>query len=277
MPELPPPVVKRDKPVRVALVLGSGGFRGAAHVGVLEVLEENDIQVDLIVGSSAGSFVGAFYADEPNALALKQKLLNARYEHLIDHSWVNALCAPFCPTGPVRGKALQNFMLNNMRSRDFSELKIQFVVVTTSLANNKMELLQTGPIIPAVHASTALPPYFAPVHIYQNTLVDGGIISRVPVNVAKEFNPQMIIAVDISKQPSLADLENAFQITSRAIDISYYELAKSQASEADFVIRPDIIGYGTFEDAYNHEFYEAGRTAALKQIAGIKEAFLKIK
>ena len=124
-----PPKPKPMKPVKVALVLSSGGFRGVAHIGVLEVLEENNIQVDLIVGSSAGSFIGAFYADDPSAAVLKSKLMNAKYENLIDTSWMNAIKAPFCPTGPVRGHALQKFMLTNMRSRDFDDLKIRLVEI----------------------------------------------------------------------------------------------------------------------------------------------------
>lgn len=277
VPDVPPPVTKPIKPVTVALVLSSGGFRGGAHVGVIEVLEENKIPVDLIVGSSAGSFVGAFYADEPNVGILKSKLLDTNYKQLVDTSWFSAIKAPFFPTGPIQGKALQNFMLRNMRSQDFSELKIPLVVVTTSIVSNQLEILQTGPIIPAVHASSALPPYFAPVRMYQNVFVDGAVIAPVPVAVARLYNPKLVIAVDISRQPSLSKLSNAFQVTSRSMDISFNELARRQASGADIIIRPEIIGYGPFEDGYNLEFYEAGRRAALAQIEDIKKAFLKIK
>lgn len=274
-PDLPPPP-KAMKPIKVALVLSSGGFRGAAHIGVIEVLEQNNIPIDLVVGSSAGSLVGALYADEPNAASLKQKLIDAKYDNLIDTSWIKVVQAPFCPTGPVRGRALQKFMLSHMRSRDFDELKVPLVVVATSLVNNELTAIRSGPIIPAVHASSALPPYFAPVSLYQDRFVDGGVIAPVPVNVAKQFNPKLIIAVDISKRPSLTEATNAFQITGRAIDISRDELARSQANEADIVIRPEIIGYGAFEDEYNQDFYAAGCRATLEKIDAIKKAFLKI-
>jgi NTE family protein len=277
VPDLPPPVAKRTKPVKVALVLSSGGFRGAAHLGAIEVFEEHGIPVDIIVGSSAGSFIGAFYADQPKVALIKDKLMSANYESLVDTSLVGAMQAAFYPTGPVRGVSLQNFMLKNMRSRDFKDLKIPLVVVTTSLMNNEPEVLQTGPIIPAVHASSALPPYFAPVRVYQNVFIDGAASSPVPVRVAKTFNPKIIIAVDITKKPSLTGPGNIFEITTRALDISFSELAKYQASEANFVIRPEIIGYGPFEDEYHEEFYQAGRKAALAQVDAIKAAYLKIK
>ena len=277
VPDFPPPPPKHTKPIKVALVLSSGGFRGAAHLGAISVLEEHHIPIDLIVGSSAGSFIGAFYADEPNVPAIKTKLMQANFEHLVDTSWFSAVQAPFCPTGPIHGSALQTFMLKNLRARDFQELKIPLVVVTTSMLNNQLEILQSGPIIPAVHASSALPPYFAPVRLYQNQYVDGGVICKVPVSVAKQFKPKFIIAVNISMKPSLSEIKNAFAMTSRALDISFYELARYQAKEADVVIEPEIIGYGSFDDAYHEEFYQAGRKAALAQIDAIKTAVLKIR
>lgn len=272
VPDLPPPVTKPIQDVRVALVLSSGGFRGSAHIGAIEVLEENNIPIDLIVGSSAGSFVGAFYADEPKIAELKSKLLTAKYKQLIDTSWISAIKAPFYPTGPIRGKALQKFMLSNMRSKDFNDLKIPLVVAATSIVNNKLEVIQTGPIIPAVHASMALPPYFAPVNVYEDSYVDGGITAPIPVALARNYNPQIVIAVDICKKPSRVGPTNAFQIASRAIDISYYELAQQQAKGADIVIRPEIIGYGPFDADDVLAFYYAGRKAALEQIEYIKVA-----
>lgn len=276
VPDMPPPVTKPIEHVNVALVLSSGGFRGAAHIGAIEVLEENNIPIDLIIGCSAGSVIGACYADEPNALALKNKFMTSRYDHFVETSWIGMLKAPFYPTGPVRGKALQNFMLSHMQSRDFNDLKIPLIVVTTSLMNNQIEALQTGPIIPAVHASSALPPYFAPVNMYQNSFVDGGVIAPIPVSVAKRYNPKLIIVVDITNKPSITAPRNAFQITGRAIDISRFELSKGQANLADIVIRPDIIGYSTFDDDYVEDFYLAGRRAALLNLDEIKAAVLKI-
>lgn len=277
VPDVPPPVTKPIKDVNVALVLSSGGFRGSAHIGVIEVLEENNIPIDLIVGSSAGSFIGAFYADEPNAAALKTKLLTANYKTLIDTSLLSALQSTMYRTGPIRGYALQRFMLKHMQARDFNDLKIPLLVATTSIMSNNLEVIQTGPIIPAVHASMALPPYFAPVHVYENSFVDGGVLAPVPVALAKAYNPKLIIAVDICKRPSRVEPTNVFQVTSRAIDLSYYELAERQATMADIVIRPEIIGYGPFDDEEIVEFYKAGRRAALLHIEEIKAAVLKFK
>lgn len=277
VPEVPPPITKPIQNVNVALVLSSGGFRSSAHIGVIEVLEENNIPIDLIAGSSGGSLVGVFYADEPNAAALKRKLLSARSAQLIDTSVISTLKAPFCRTGPIRGLKLHKFMQQNMKARDFSELKIPVLVTTTSIINNKLEVIQTGPIIPAVHASMALPPYFAPVHVYEDSFVDGGVLAPVPVAVAKAYNPKLIIAVDICKRPTRVEPENVFQVTSKAIDLWYSSLADMQAKQADIVIRPDIHGYGPFDDEDVEHYYQAGRRAALLHIDEIKAAVLKFQ
>lgn len=277
VPDLPPPITKQIQDVKVAVVLSSGGFRSSAHIGVLEVLEENNVPIDLIVGSSGGSFVGAFYAAEPNAAKLKTKLMQANFKQLVDTSILGVLQAAFYPTGPVRGHSLQKFMLENLAVSNFEDLKIPLLIATTSIRNNKLEIIQTGPIIPAVHASMALPPYFAPVNVYENSYVDGGVLAPVPVAAAKMYNPKLVIAVDICKRPSLVEPANGFQIASKAIDLSYYELAERQAQMADIVIRPEIRGYGPFDDEDVIEYYQAGRRAATKQIEHIKAALLKFQ
>lgn len=252
----PKPAPLRD--VKVALVLGAGGSRGLAHLGVLEVLEKEGIPIDLIVGSSAGSFMGALYADNPNIAAVKQKVINLKKEDLLDTSFKALLQAVVSLTGPIQGNALENYMVKHMRARNFNELKIPLIAVATNVDNNHIIMLRSGPVAPAVHASSALPPLFAPVSIYQQTLIDGGVVAPVPVQVARLFKPEMVIAVDISTPPSRAELKNAFELIYRAMNISFYELSRMQSTRAEITIHPDLVGYGTFDDQYNDRMYEKG-------------------
>ena len=195
---------------------------------------------------------------------------------LLDTSWTLAMKGAFSPVGPVQGLALKKFIVDNMQATRFKDLKIPLVIVATDIKANRAALLRSGPIAPAVHASSAMPPFFSPVHLYQTIYIDGGVIAPVPVKVAKQFNPKLIIAVDISKPPSISILKNAIQLTNRALDISFYKLAASQASEADIVIHPDLMGFGTFEDQYNQEFYLAGRKSALAMLDSIKHAVARL-
>ncbi len=120
--------------------------------------------------------------------------------------------------------------------------------MATNVDDNHMTLLRSGPIAPAVHASAALPPFFSPVRIYRQTLIDGGVLAPVPVQVAKLYKPKVIIAVDISTPPSRERSKNTFELLYRALHMSYYELSRMQSTRADITIQPDLVGYGTFED-----------------------------
>lgn len=269
-----PAVAPKAKPLKdigVALVLGAGGSRGFAHLGVLEVLEKEGIPIDLIVGSSAGSLVGALYCDTPNTARIKQKVINLKKEDLLDPSLSALIQASVRLTGPVQGNALEQFLVKELKAKNFEDLKIPLIAVATNVDNNHITLLRTGPVAPAVHASSALPPIFSPVSIYNQTLIDGGVIAPVPVQVARLFKPKIIIAVDISTPPSRAQLNNAFELLYRSLHISFYELSRMQSSRAEITIHPNLVGYGTFDDQYNQELYDKGREATQAVIAQIKK------
>lgn len=269
------PPHKPIKNVKVALVLGSGGARGLAHLGVLEVLEEHRIPVDLIIGSSAGSIIGSLYADNPDALAIKKKVINLKRKDLLDLSVKALFQGIFRLKGPIQGNALEAFMVKELKAKTFDELKIPFIAVATNVKINRLVPLRSGPIAPAVHASSALPPLFTPVELYHHLLVDGGVIAPVPVQVARQFKPKIVIAVDISTPPSKSELYNAFELLYRALHISFYELSRMQSTKADVNIHPNLAGYGTFDEEYNLEFYEIGRKAALAKVEEIKSLLAK--
>lgn len=265
------PEPKAIRNIDVALVLGAGGSRSLAHLGVIEVLEENHIPINLIVGSSAGSLIGVLYADTLNAQKLKEKVLFLKRDDLIDLSFRGFVGTPLTLTGPIPGLRLQKFLVDNLSAKKFEDLKIPVIAVATNMDTNCIELIQAGPIAPAINASSALPPFFAPVSLYGHTLVDGGVIAPVPVQIAKSFHPKIVIAVDIGTPPPFHTLGNAFELLNRALHISFYELSLMQSKLADVVIHPDMIGYGTFDDNFNFAMYEAGRVAAFKALPLIKK------
>ena len=269
----PLPAVDNIENVHVALVLGGGGARGIAHAGVIEILEAHHIPVDLIVGSSAGSIIGALYADEPCAMSLKEKVINLRKADLLDLSWYSGVKMLWgYMTGPVEGYALKRFLKKTMRSTAFSELKIPLAVVATEVDSGKTFIIRSGPLDSALHASSAIPMMFSPVRLYGRTLVDGGVASPVPVEVAKQFSPKLIIAVDIGTSPDYGPVNNIYQLAMRSLHISYFNLAQSQTRMADIVIHPAVDDYGIFDDSVNETLYEAGRQAALDALPSIQQA-----
>jgi NTE family protein len=272
-----PPIPEPLKNINIALVLGGGGSKGIAHVGVLKILEENNIPIDLIVGCSAGSAIGALYADYLNADIVKNIVLPVNKWDVLDPSIGDSLRMFVDLKGPIQGYYYENFLIKNLISKNIETLKIPLVVVTTDLFANQLYLLRSGPIAPAVHASSAIPPFFSPVRLYGKLLVDGGVKSPVPVNVAKLYKPKIIIAVDIGAPPPEEPLQNMWDVTYRSIWIFYYELSKKQRVEADIIISPDLRGHGTFEDGKKEELYYAGIQAAEEKIPLIREKMKKFK
>lgn len=260
-PPIPQAIIK--KPIRLALVLGGGGARGMAHVGVLEEFEKANIPIDVIVGCSAGSIVGALYADHPNAQRVKTLLAPLKKCDMLDLDIWNARY------GLVQGRCLKSVLKRSLCSTRFEDLKIPLYIVATDIMEGKLITFSSGPIIPAVHASSAVPFVFVPVLFYGRWLVDGGVADPIPVTVAKELEADIIVAVDLSELLQRTCPTNLFGIARRAAEIKFLLQTKSCVQGADVVISPDLIDVGMFDDTNSQRVYEAGRKAASKAIPQI--------
>lgn len=254
---------------RVALVLGGGGSKGFAHIGVIEVIEKHNIPIDLIVGTSAGSAVGALYADSKDIAKVKQILFKANNKQLLDFSFFETLKMLSGLSTPVLGQAYEDFINDNLSAKEFHNLKIPLVVVSVDALTGSKYLIKDGKVAPAVRASSAIPPIIAPVKIYGRTLIDGGVLEPVPVATAKKYKPQIIIAVDINNLPPQEMPKNSIELTYRALWLSYYQLSRMQSALADIDIHPNLNGHGTFEDHRKDELYLLGKKAAEQAIPQI--------
>lgn len=265
LPDTPPPIPECPPPpyIRVALVLGGGGARGMAHVGVLAEFEKAGIPIDLIVGCSAGSIIGALYADCPNACYVKHLLKPLRTWDILD---VNVWYGRY---GLVRGGALRRFLRNNLSCRCFEQLQIPLYVVATDLMAGQLVSFNSGSIIPAVHASSAVPFVFSPVYMYQRWLVDGGVSDPVPTRVARKTGAAIVIAVDLSSLLPRTCPTNLFGVARRSAEIKFLLQSESCMGGADVIIRPALGDMGLFDDRNPQNVYEAGCTAAKEAIPQI--------
>jgi len=270
LPEYPPEKLP-VKNIDVALVLGGGGARGFAHVAVLETLEKEGIPIDLIVGTSAGAAVGALYGSFVDAQKVKDLLLNLSKWDILDLSLCSTFRMCYDASGPISGYTLEKFFLETIPEAHIEHLKIPFAAVAVDIETGLPFVMKYGPIAPAVHASSAIPPFFAPVKLYGKTLVDGGVSLPVPVSVAKEYNPKLTIAVNISAPAEGGCLKGCVDLSYRSLLISYYVLSNIQAASADIVIHPELRGFGLFDDRSKQEIYQRGQQAAQAAIPSIKE------
>lgn len=262
-----PPYWGPKGPIRLALVLGAGGSRGLAHVGVLEELEEAGLKVDLIVACSAGSIVGALYADQPNIPRVRELLLGLQRRHYLDINWLST------KYGLAEGRALERFLEEQIGASDFSDLKIPLLVVATDLQKGELVCLGSGPIVPAVRASSSYPFVFHPVPLYGRTLVDGGVIDPLPVEIARKYHAELVLAVDTTEPLEDHEPQHLFSILKRCIDITYFKQGRHCVQNADFVIRPEVQGIGAFDDENGKIAYEAGRKAAREMLPRILETY----
>ena len=250
---------QQEKRPIIALVLGSGGARGYAHIGAIQVLEANGIKPDFIVGTSAGSIVGSLYASGKSAAELREIALSMKPNDVRD--------IRLDKKGVLDGKKVEDYVNQQVNDTPLELLKIPMYVVATELQQGRKMVFNAGNTGQAVRASVSIPSMFIPAVINHAEYVDGGLVSPVPVDVARDLGADIIIAVDILAQPMHTETSNVWGLFNQNINIMQYYLAKEELKRADIVIQPDIR-----EKA--HIFDVTGREATMQ--AGVTAAELKL-
>lgn len=263
-----PPVPGMDQGPRpkIALVLGGGAARGFAHVGVIRALEQERIPIDLIVGTSVGSLIGAIYANDLNSFELEWTAFSLEKEHLFDYGLLTA----FTGMGPVKGDKLEEFVRSKVPAKDIEQLKIPFAAVATDLNRGTRVVLDTGPVARAVRASCSIPGIFQPVNHQGKMLVDGGVVDNIPIDVAREKGADIIIAVDISEHLVNFNIVNVVDVVIQATNIMFSENVKNQKQGADVLIRPRIGDVSTLDFTQKKRCMQAGMEATQQMMPAVR-------
>jgi len=251
----PPPLVKLPpKPPRLGLALGGGAARGFAHIGVIQVLEENGIKVDLVAGTSAGSLLAAIYASGRNGKEM-QALAESMDEGAIT-DW------SFPLRGLIRGEALARYVRDKTGGKGIEQMALPLGIVATDLSDGSAILFRSGDTGTAVRASSAVPAVFQPVKIGQREYVDGGLVSPVPVRFAREMGAQLVIAVDITSPPEKDPPGDAFRMLMQTFSIMGRSINSFELRDADVLIRPRLDGVASADFTARRRAIQAGRDAA---------------
>ncbi len=249
----PPPAPQQVRPAKVALVLGAGAAKGFAHVGVIKVLEAKKIPIHLVVGTSAGSFVGSLYAYGYDGYALQEMAMSLQKKD------VSELTIP--SNGFIKGERLRDFINSKVRNQPIEKLKIPFYAVTTDIRTGKEVVFTSGNTGMAVQASAAVPGVYQPARFSGTSYVDGGLVNPVAVDVARRFGADLVIAVDITN-----DVENSIPTSTmdtimKSLEIMYHTIAKSPQDQADLVIRPQVGFVGSADFDKRHQAILEGEKA----------------
>jgi NTE family protein len=256
----------------IALVLSGGAARGFAHVGVIRVLEQNGIKPDLIVGSSAGSIVGALYASGLDATELDAALAAMDMSLFNDVVWPRFGVLPG-ELGLVSGERLRRFVFSRLKRSLIQDFPIRFAAVATDLESGTARAFNSGDASLAVKASTAVPGLMSPVPIAGSNYADGQIAAPIPVQVARRLGAQTVIAVDVIYPPHDSSLTNPVRVLFQAFLISTYQLREVQLRDADIVITPDIEHTsGQLGIDARARLVQAGEKAAREALPRIREA-----
>lgn len=281
-----------DRP-RIGLVLGGGGARGAAHIGVLQELERQRVPIDAIAGTSMGAIVGSLYAsgkspadlealvdsidwadafvDNPdrNDLSFRRKQDDAAYPAPLELGISGGEL--LIPKGLIQGQKLQQILREQLlpvsHIEDFDDLPTPFRAVASDIESGELYVMSGGDLALAARASMSAPGIFAPVVVDGHTLVDGGLVGNVPVSVIREMDVDIVIAVDVEfplYKPE--ELQSALEITEQMLTILIRKETLRELSGLgadDILIRPDLGEYGStnFDDI--GEVIEPGRAAAI--------------
>ena len=266
-PQPPQSPVAVPKALKIGLALGGGAARGFAHIGVIKVLEANGIVPDIVVGTSAGSLVGALYAAGNNGMALQKLAME------MDEAAISDWSVPFfsSSTGVLKGEGVQQYVNRAVHNQPIEKLRIPFGAVATDLKTGQPILFRRGNTGAAVRASSAVPGVFQPVRVGNVDYVDGGLVSPVPVSFARKMGADFVIAVNISAQPDTQPASSTFEVLLQTFAIMGQSLNQYELKQADIVIRPELANMKGNDFTSRGPAIIAGEKAALALIAEIRQ------
>jgi NTE family protein len=262
-PPPPPPRPIVIPPPKIALVLGGGAARGFAHVGVIKMLESQGLAPDMIVGTSAGSVVGALYAAGITGFDLQRRALDLDEKSVSDWALPNR--------GFIKGESLQKYINEAVKGRTIDKLAKPLGIVATDLHSGESVVFRRGNTGMAVRASSSVPGVFQPVTIDGREFVDGGLTSPVPVRAARDMGADIVIAVDISQEPLRAKVQGTIDVLLQTFLIMGRTIAAQELQSADVVVSPATAELASASFDSRHLAILEGEKAALAAVPRIRE------
>lgn len=258
----PPPVAPAPVKLKIGLALGGGAAKGFAHIGVIKMLEASGIHPDVVTGTSAGSVVGALYASGLDAFQLQETAFGLDEAKIRDVRLFSG--------GLVQGQALQDYVNQLLHNQPIEHLKMPFAAVATELETGARTVFVRGNAGQAVRASSSIPGVFEPTEIHGRHFVDGGVVSPIPVDAARQLGADFVIAVDISSGPDGSNPQGMMNIVGQSISIMGRQLAAQENARADVVIRPRLGGIGPTDFEQKNQAILEGEKAAIAAMPAIR-------
>jgi len=259
----PPP------PIRVGVALGGGAAKGFAHIGVIKMLEASGIHPVVVSGTSAGSVVGAMYASGMDPFQMQQHAFALDEASIRDVSLFSG--------GVMKGQKLQDYVNQLVGGRTIERMRRPFAAVSTQLETGQRTVFTRGNTGQAVRASSSVPGVFEPVAIGKWHYVDGGIVSPVPVDAARQLGADFVIAIDISTKASGKAPGSLLGNVNQSIAIMGQKLGAQELARADVVVRPNVREIGPTDFEQRNNAILEGERAALAAMPQIRARLAQLR
>jgi len=218
----------------IGLALGSGAYRGFAHIGVIRSFEKNNIPIDYLSGSSIGAWAAAYYAFFKDISPLEKDLIDNQKENmslLFDFGWTGGL---------ISGEKFTDYLAKKLHSCQFSGLQIPLRIVATNLADGRPYIFSEGNVATAVRASCSVPLVFKALRLEDKFLVDGGLSNPVPNDLVRDLGADIVIGVNLYNKNEFQKIKyKESNIVVRSMMVMLTSLSKAVMSQADIVVEPD--------------------------------------
>jgi NTE family protein len=262
---------------KIGLALGSGAFRGLAHIGVIKALEEEHIPIDYISGASVGALIAAYYSVFGDFEMLEKEIIGQSNTYLPGISDLGF------KGGLVSGHKFELMIEKLLSNYNFEHTNIPLQIVATDLTAGKSMAFSTGNLARAVRASCSMPILFEPTNFKNHQLVDGGLSDPVPVNILKETGADVVIAVNLYHKNEFIDRKFTMaRIVMRSVRIAVYNLSQFSIQQADVVLAPDLSSFiqtNDFKKYFRQEIFnqliEIGYHESKRHLPAIKKAIAR--
>ncbi|MFO7942000.1 MAG: patatin-like phospholipase family protein [Bacillota bacterium] len=247
-----------------ALVLGGGAAWGLSHIGVIEVLREEGIPIDLVAGTSVGAIIGSLLARELTTEEIIEVVAEVQWTDL------GTLTVP--RLGFADSSSIETFLEELIGTGcEFSDLEIPLKIVATDLRQGGQVVLDEGLVARAARASACIPVIFTPVESDNTLLVDGGVVNNLPVDVARAAGASRIIAVELAQSFPKETPDNLAELGYMAFAVMQKRNTEANSEDADVLLRPDLDGFSSMDLSAHEELIERGRREAISHLEEIRE------
>ncbi len=259
--------------MKVGIAMGGGGARGLAHIGVLKALQEENVPIDMIAGTSVGALIGGLFSAGISTVEMEEMSSEIGWSALTNYSRLS-LFRLLVMEQQLSTHNMEVYLRKHIGDIRFDQLRIPFACVATDLQTGERVVFREGSVALAARASSTIPGLFEPVLFRHRYLVDGGLVSNIPTDLVAEMGANIIVAVDVTADFSRFQPKNIMATLNQAIYIQSESMSKAELARADVVIRPQLGDISAIDLTRSAECIDAGILTTRHAVPLIKQIIL---